>query len=249
MALRWSLVGIGGAALFAFRAMGDDALPASWPIATWLACSASLALLAAAGVLAWPLWWAAACCNLAAATWILRLASAPTLVDFAYVNLWAAAAPCVLWAMIVRRQEQMLGPDASPTRFAVHRRLVPGCVFVLILLALGTLIVNLLGGKMPDNPLHQGLALTSAVLASIAGLWDRRPAWALKCLYLTGLAIVSAGVNLVELPPFMLVHVTTLAIAAYGVLTSYLWSRREGVRQWAANLGRPCRRMLSRMIG
>ena len=74
------------------------------------------------------------------------------------------------------------------------------------------------------------LALAATAAAVIACLWDATSPDALAMLYLVGLAAAGVILDQIHPQPKWLWWTGNLILAAYTVATSYLWSRRAGLR-------------------
>ena len=92
------------------------------------------------------------------------------------------------------------------------------------------LLVEVRSGNSP-YPLLGWLAVTATAGAFAVGLWDQGSrGGALSGLYLLGLCAAGWALVPLRLSGGMLLWLGTVVLAAYAVLTSYLWSRRASFR-------------------
>ena len=82
-------------------------------------------------------------------------------------------------------------------------------------------------------------ALAVVAVAAVACLWDARAVDSIAGLYVLGLVAVAILVDTFNLTPPWLLWTGNMVLAAYALATSYLWSRREGLRTLAARLRIP----------
>ena len=88
---------------------------------------------------------------------------------------------------------------------------------------------------LPSLPGSTGCALAAVAIAVAASLWDAETPDSVAGLYVLGLVAAGLLLDQLNLDPHWLVWTGTIVLAAYTVLTSYLWSIR---RQLAAVAGR-----------
>jgi hypothetical protein len=95
--------------------------------------------------------------------------------------------------------------------------------------------------KVVGRPLMTSLALLAVALASISCLWDPRSRWSVAFCYLMGLLATAALLDALNVDATAMTWLSALLLSAYGVATSYLWSRREGLWATMQQLGVPAR--------
>ena len=85
-----------------------------------------------------------------------------------------------------------------------------------------------------------GAAIVSMLVAVATSLWDGGANRAVALVYLAGVATVGAALDAFDIEqPRMLFYLATMFTAAYALFTSYLWSRRAGLREIGLKLGMP----------
>ncbi|WP_165227335.1 hypothetical protein [Aquisphaera insulae] len=232
----WSTLSLGIVVLYSVRGYVASSPQYPWwtlgGLAASVATAVGLALwtlrrpyLAAAAVLinlAMTLAWCAS------AWWTASMRDGVPPVDLLNVNALGLALPVPLWIWLGRR----LSP--SPSRLAR----------VAVWLALGALglgvtiaLARPLGPGHPPYAWPGCLALAATAAAFAAGFWDRSARGSLRGLYLLGLCAVGWVLVPFPLSDEMLVWLGSIVLAAYAVLTSYLWSRRDLFRGLANRLG------------
>ncbi len=244
-AVTWSSVALGLVAVMSFRAYGSDPISSGWSVGGLVASVAVAAILAAmsgnsafsavGGILL----------NVAATFWCLDAAwwkgsrGWGSLADLLDVNIVALAAPVAGWLWIDRR---FSAPRRASTR--VEAPLFPSIALRACLAALAFVVLISLAADAATSgdwprPLLGWLALAATASALASGLWDGRRRGPVAGLY--GLGLIASGwvIGQFHLPPGMLLWTGTTVLAAYSVGTSYLWSRRDGLRLLADRLGIP----------
>ncbi|WP_435015630.1 hypothetical protein TA3x_003174 [Tundrisphaera sp. TA3] len=231
---RWSTLVLMVVVAFAIRGYWSDPQSPWWTVGG-LALMGGLAAILA-GWSGWPgyLKPAALLLNLAATFWWCARSSwtawaAP--IDLALVNIIALAVPAPLWLRIERR----IGARSAPFQQVVAW---------LALVAMAMVVVASLGEGAWFAPndsitLLGWLALAATALAMGSGLRDERARAPVAGLYLLGLVASGWVVAQFHLPARWLAWTGTMVLAAYSVGTSYLWSRRAGLRALADRLGFP----------
>ena len=114
-------------------------------------------------------------------------------------------------------------------------------------LALGVIVLVFTTGLAADlrlqrvatTPLLAWSALLATLAAMLSCMWDERLRGTVLGLYIGGLATCGLLVDGFNLEPRWLVWTGTIVLAAYAMATSFLWSRRQGVAEFAARLGTP----------
>jgi hypothetical protein len=110
--------------------------------------------------------------------------------------------------------------------------------FLMAIVAQGV-IGALEGWGRGDESVLYGVAVAATLVAVASNLWDPRAWESVVALYLAGLMMVGAALDYLPLEPYLIVFVGVMFLAAYGLATSYLWSRREGLAEFAARIGVP----------
>jgi hypothetical protein len=235
--------------LATFVALRDDA---GDPQAPWWSVGAIgfLALLAAA-LAAWrparrDLFVAAALVNTATSLWwiekgfqLLPASSNASLYEFLDVNIIALALPCVGWLWIELRRVRPVLDDERFGLPAFHRVAASiSLALVATLVALG-LAADVVGSSQPPYVLLRWLTMAAVATAVGACLWDDKAKAPVLGLYVLGLAVVGLTLDGFDLTVAWLRWTGTIILAAYTLATSYLWSRRDGLRVWARLLKMP----------
>ena len=184
--------------------------------------------------------------NLATSLWWVEkgyqlLPSLPrtSLHDFVEVNIVALALPCIGWLWIELR---LLRPALAGARFSVlafHRVAASISLTLVVMLVAWGLADDVAGNPQTPHALLCWLALAAAATAIGGCLWDERAKASIAGLYLLGLAAVGLAVDGFNLSFPLLRWTGTMILAAYSLGTSYLWSRRDGLRVWARLLRMP----------
>ncbi|QEH34675.1 hypothetical protein OJF2_32160 [Aquisphaera giovannonii] len=246
----WATLSMGIVALYAVR--GYDATSPQYP--WWTLGGLAAAIILAIGLSAWTtragyLWLAAVLINLAMTLawcaspwWTAWPPSEWQPVDFVIVNVLGLALPVSLWIWLGRaiRRERwaMLG---LPTAAATRPIALPRVASWIALIGLGLVVPAALSmGTGADTSLHVALgwlAVAATAAAFVAGFWDHSVANSLRGLYLLGLGAAGWALVPLRLSGEMLVWLGSIVLAAYGILTSYLWSRRGVLRGLASRLG------------
>ncbi len=184
---------------------------------------------------------AAALINVAVSLWWLeagyRLSSATDFeaaIDFLCINVVAACVMIPLWLWISHKHDD-------------PRRVLPRIQAAAIWFAMGIYILTVGIGLLADylaeplelEPWTNNLALATLVAASISLLWQRRNQMAIVTCYFAGLAATATLLDRLPLEPIQKTWVTTMLVSAFGLGTSYLWSRRQGLSIIAHRLGIP----------
>jgi hypothetical protein len=157
------------------------------------------------------------------------------------VLLISWAVPTPLWLAIERR---FIAPVVDLKK---HGRLPPlsRVTGVTSLVAIGWFaFVGLVRDFERDSVGTPGAlyaaAIASMLVAVATSLWDVGAKRAVAMLYLAGLTVVAAALDAFDLEePRRLFFTGTMFTAAYALLTSYLWSRRAGLRAIGLKVGMP----------
>ncbi len=186
-------------------------------------------------------WFAAFLWSLAASIWFVAhghkwMGSGPEAgLNFFYWNVFALALPVPLWTVLRRRDSKRF----RPPWLVLHTTATLGALLLLgWSVGLG-LFEDAEGGKVAASLGVTILALAATAWACISCLWDPRSRWAVAFCYLAGLIATGAMLDRLNLDANSMIWVSTLLLSAYGLATSYLWSRRAGLQQTLQQLGVP----------
>ena len=242
---RFERVKVGWVVLFAtlalilsLRAMFDGPGHPWWGIAGLISLAGLAITVAYANVQRGLLFVAMALVNLAVSAWWL-MGAAPwmwgtgarpfvMLIEF---NVIALALPAVAWVYLELSRFRPLATRRTPVahRFAARASLV----VMGLLVALG-LAADLLRQGPPEFAWLDWCALVATAIAVAAGLWDAESHDSVAGLYLLGLVAAGLLLDQLNLDPHWLVWTGTIVLAAYTVLTSYLWNIRRQLSAAAA---------------
>ncbi len=114
----------------------------------------------------------------------------------------------------------------------------------LLGLALSTgqgLGADLLSAPLPFNALLGWSALLATGVLLGASWWDATARHVVVGFYTLGLIVAGTALNQANLAPRSLVFAGTMIVAAYVVITSWLWAENQRLREWSATLGIPPR--------
>lgn len=215
-----------------------------------------------------PMWVAAALANVAVSIWWIDQGQKLTatrgrgeLPEFIWINAIAAAAMAVVsvwverfgtgqWPVPLGRSgSQNIGSDrvtepVAPAdvrwrRLSYHRFAAWTIAILLLLLTAGRLLGDFEGNVIRASAALGWIAWCAAVVAAVACWWDIRSRWPVACLYTVGLVSVGMYLDGLDFRPPMFFWALAMALAAYALATSYLWSRREGLRKALARWGVP----------
>ncbi len=160
------------------------------------------------------------------------------------VLLVSWAVPTPLWLVIERR---FIEPTLDPKRIgrlpALSRVCGATSLLTIGLFAFVGLVRDFDHDSVGTPGALYGAAIGAMLLATATSLWDGGAKRAVGMLYLAGLAAVAAALDAFDLEePRMLFYTGTMFTAAYALLTSYLWSRRAGLREIGLALRMPIER-------
>ncbi|MBI3837327.1 MAG: hypothetical protein HY288_05265 [Planctomycetia bacterium] len=160
--------------------------------------------------------------------------------DFVYLNVILLTLPVVPWLLIelgsIRQRTFKSGFQATP----FHRVASRGA-----LLALAIMVgLELLGDAQHRaffavSAALDWMALGTTAIAGLACLWDVKAKDSAAALYALGLVACGMLIDQFNLTPDWLLWTGNMVVAAYAVLTSYLWSRRRGLLTIADRLRIP----------
>ena len=163
------------------------------------------------------------------------------LYAFIYAALVALALPVVAWLSIeLRWIRPQLDQFANRGGLPVHR---PASWIAVLLLGLVTSIgvfTDYRGaGLSTSSPYSAAAAVAVAVAATglpVGRLGQRE---SVAILYLFGLVLVGVFLDSLNLEGDRLLWTGTIALGAFTLATSYLWSRRRGLQSFAQQLRIP----------
>ncbi len=139
--------------------------------------------------------------------------------------------------MISRRTKESTFRPTLP----FHRLAVPVALAVVGLTYSVMFLANVVDDPVGANAVISWLGLLAVVCGTAACLWDPRARWVVASLYLLGLDLLPLTLSYVDVSSRQLVWMGSMAVAAYSVATSYLWSRRRGLASLSARLHVPPR--------
>ena len=221
-------------------AFGDPASP-WWSVVVWLFASAMFIIQAKKTQQHRFAYLAALLLNATVSLWWIEVGYKLTggsgreqLVEFLFVNACAAALPVMLWVFIFHRSAKV--ERKAPTVQAI------GLFFSILLYALGVFIglcADAVQSPLNLNPWPVGAGLVAVVIASLASLWRPKNQFAIVCCYVAGLLAMATLLDSFDQHVNPMIWIGTLLLAAYAFLTSYLWSRRGGIKQVAEQMRIP----------
>jgi hypothetical protein len=150
------------------------------------------------------------------------------------------AAPVPLWLAIEMfsiRHSALSQRIAGPPVHRMATRLAIGALGFAA--AVGLFLDVQQWGPLDTAAWMPWVALAATSIAGLACLWDGPARDAVARLYVLGLVAVAMIVNAFDLPPQWLLWTGNMVLAAYALATSYLWSRRRGLRVLADRLRIP----------
>ncbi len=231
--------------LMALRAFDGDPQSPWWASGALVAASAIGAVLAAQERTRWRIVPAALVLNAAVIHAVLHWTWRTD--DLAVTYLWnviTLALPCVVWVWIDRRW--IIGDDLHKARGVGWHRVAP--VIAAGLLVIWTLALAFDGSLADRHTLLTWLAWGSVAVAILATAWDphtRRMPFFLYTIGLVGVAIGAIQTSQLGWTRFeqdqTLLWTGVSFIAAYSILTSYLWSRRRELLAVASMCRMPVR--------
>lgn len=151
----------------------------------------------------------------------------------------ALALPVPLWMVldgwICRRQN----PDRPKRLLGFHRFASAAALVMFLLIVSASLLADYSGGRLLHPTWLSVLALCATLIATVACLWDPETRWNAARLHLWGLVATGVFVDQFDLSGRLFLWTITILAGAYVLLTSYLWSRRAGLREFAQLLRMP----------
>lgn len=224
-------IGLGLRALF-----GDPASP-WWTIGLWLAAAAQLAWASGLAAQREPLWLIPWLVGAAASlAWVERnpLRYPESLLELLWINILAGTVS-MLVSLVLELRCFARRPDTP------LRRLIPLHQLLAWLgtAALGITTYYSINADLAQVPFNTpawlpAAALGALLLATFACLWDSGMKQTVAMLYCLGLVAAGMFVDVLDTQGQLFVLIVTVALAAYSLATSYLWSIRAGLRKLAA---------------
>jgi len=228
--------GLGLRALF-----GDPSAP-WWTIGLWLAAAAQLAWTAGLAAQREPLWLIPWLINPAVSlAWVEQnpLRFPESLLELLWINVLAGCVSMMislaleLWCFARR-------PETSTRRMLPLHQVLAW----LGIAALGTATYFTIHADLAqvsyDTPIWLPVTAIGALLiATFACLWDAAIKQTVAMLYCLGLVAAGMFVDALDTQGQLFILTGTVALAAYSLATSYLWSIRAGLRKLASVLKMP----------
>ncbi|MDA7980696.1 MAG: hypothetical protein MPJ50_18215, partial [Pirellulales bacterium] len=222
-----------------------------WSAATMIAIAALAAAFGFVRLRRWPAY--ASTCMMAMATALAwwQFASdgfafvGRTVLDLANCIVIVQGLACVAWIGLER--SITVSKQQSNNEQSSRRTCIVGCHRVIAALALiavlGQVVLQILSqaavGWSPLNTAILWMTIISAGVGCVACLWDARCKSTVAKLYIGGLVVAGMALGQYQLSPKMMLWIGTIFLSAYALLTSYLWSRRQGLATFARRLSIP----------
>ncbi|HEX2474529.1 MAG TPA: hypothetical protein VHK01_07285, partial [Lacipirellulaceae bacterium] len=238
------LFGLAAVLLAAWGYLGDPASP-------WWTLAALMAITARAVWIAWcerrpGFVWIAAVLFLPAASifwlnWASRFSSIAgtggtgQVFEFVWINALAAALLALVGVTVTRRWMALHSVDVIWQKGIVFHRFAAWAIVVTLLLT----TVEGLFADLRNQPIAVSIPLVwaawlAALVAALACWWDPGVRWPVACLYCIGLIGVGIYLDGLNFAAPMFHWALSLALAAYSLATSALWSAREKLTAVAA---------------
>ena len=234
--------------LTSLRLVGTTDLQEPW----WSTLGVKSAALVAMFLAIWScrrtfLYVASALLVLAMAVWFPRSYFWPSAATadgevYAFIDalLVALVLPVVAWLVIelrwIRPQLELLGRHGG---LPVHRPATWCAILTLGLVTCIGVVADYGGATLSTSSLYEAAAVGAIAIAALACLWDARAREAVAMLYLFGLVLVGVFLDSLNLAGDRLLWTGTIALGAFTLATSYLWSRRRGLQSLAQQLRMP----------
>ncbi|MGE3405438.1 MAG: hypothetical protein AB7I37_01410 [Pirellulales bacterium] len=160
-------------------------------------------------------------------------------INWLHWNIIALALPAAVWAVLELKVLRPALEGVRPRLFPFHRLAAGLSLVLLSLLTALCLAADAWRSPSHVNVLLAWLAVGSVFAAIAACWWDVQARLSVASMYLLGLAAIGIAVDGFDLPLSRMHWTGTMIVAAYTIGTSYLWSRREGLRVWGRALQMP----------
>ncbi len=187
------------------------------------------------------MWLAALLANLAASVWWIdsgyRLTGSMGVavpMEFVWLNVLVAAAMAIVSAALNWRSASSvtLGPGRRAVGF--HRFAAWAAVILLFCTTAFGLAADLLGSPIQTSALLNWAAWTAALAVVVACLWDGDSRWPVACLYSVGLVAIGVYLDGLNFTAPMFHWALANSLAAYSLITAYLWNRRQRIQEQLA---------------
>ena len=227
------------AVALALRALLDDPQAPWWSLAALVAVavltSAFGCLLLRRGLLHYAATWIV----LAALGWwlyegpkLVGIGTTRFLFGFAQIFVISLALPALVWTLLENCFFRPAGDLATRTQLPpVQRLAVRASLAVFGLLLAISLFADLSDESAAVSLIGQWLALAAIAVGATALLWDVRARDAVAMLYAMGLLAAGTLLDSLDLDSRWMLWLGTITLAAYALATSFLWSRRVGLRE------------------
>jgi hypothetical protein len=236
---RWTLVAVTIAVGVSVRALLGDPQSPWWTIGVGVAMTPVIVAVACWTLRPALLYAAAGLIQFAGSMAFVHLRGlgAPeSLIELLYVNVGLLALPAPLWMTIHRRLFLRRVPATARRTLPVHRAAAMFALAALLLLVGYGISNDVESHPLLTAPVFHWLTLLATASAIGALLWDDAVNDSVFALYVLGLAAAGMALDQLDFIPRWLWWNGTLALAAYTLLTSFLWSRRRGLSEGAARL-------------
>jgi hypothetical protein len=244
--IRWTTLAISLVLVLAFRAVMSDPQRPWWTLGGMVAMAPVVALLAVYARNGSVLFGSALLINLAGSFWFVTAASRlwriDSPLDLVSLNVLLMMLPVPIWRKL---QETIERETPARLEQAWHRMAPVISLAGLTLVVSAGLVCDVDGTKAQPITVLGWSALGATMFALVTNLFDARARLTIICLYAAGLCGVGWTVHQFHPTVGTLVTTGTIVLAAYSVATSYLWSRRAGLRAFAHHLGLPTRHDVS----
>ncbi len=230
-AVTWSVAVAVLAVLLALRALDGPSAP-WWSVAVLVVDIAVLIAAAATAPSRPLLYWTVPLVNFTATLAWDEFFSNQSFFPF---NILALALPTVLWLWLELRYVMPAAEQRRSWLPPLHRMTAVVALVGSALIVAVHLVEAFEGGPPPRTAVWNWPMLLTTSVAIFANLYDRRARFPLFGLYLGGLLLVAAGLSQLGLERDLLWQACTMFLAAYVLGTSYLWSRRKGLRAAASH--------------
>ncbi len=237
------------AVVLALRALEDDPARPWWTIGALVAIGLRNVWIAWHEARRGYVWIAAVLLNLALSIWWIDSGHQLTGTmrgmgrgwELLWVNVLLAALLAVVSVWIECRRIAPLQSDEKQWRWRLGwHRFAAWAIVVSMLFTTALLVAADLVEQAPPTYMPLGWAAwVAALVTAVACWWDRASRWPVACLYCVGLLAVGLYLAGLHFHDRMFWWALSLALGAYSLASSYLWSRRDALRRYAALLGVP----------
>jgi hypothetical protein len=160
------------------------------------------------------------------------------------VNTIAIALPAIAWLMLDLRVLRRTSAESDRNQITpFHRVAAPISLGLMSLVLLFLWLVKIPGAEQSFSIGVYGflnwLALASVIAFLAACLWDDKPAYALRGLYLAGLLTIGMTFARLDWSLDETFVGVAVALSLYVMATGVLWHKRESLIKWAGELHMP----------